>query len=252
MSLIEIVGIRGYIQTTYLAVYPDKLLLLDSGCYCDVDVILKYITTTLKRPITQLKTVMVTHMHPDHAGGAALLRKKTGCAIVSAVSDKPWYDGVMGRLNHLNDLALTYYVANRQGKSATKIWYNPRLNPDVEVRDGDCIPHFEDWIVLETHGHTDRDLSLWHMPSKQIYTADLILKIKDKFVSPYLVTLPYLYRASLEKVKALNPNKVLLAHGDVVEIKPEEFDALINQAPKQPFTVKNTIKQKLFDWRYSK
>ena len=252
MSLIEIVGIRGYIQTTYLAVYPDKLLLLDSGCYCDVDVILAYITNTLKRPVTQLKTVMVTHMHPDHAGGAELLKQKTGCAIVSAVSYKPWYYGVMGRLNHLNDLALTYYVAHRHGKPATKIWYNPILNPDIEVRDGDRMPHFEDWFVLETPGHTDRDLSLWHKSSNQIYTADLILKIKDKFVSPYLITLPYMYRASLEKVKALNPNKVLLAHGDKVEMKPEEFDALIKQAPQQPFTVKNTIKQKLFGWQYSR
>ncbi|HAR76107.1 MAG TPA: Zn-dependent hydrolase, partial [Psychrobacter sp.] len=31
MSLVDIVAVEGYIQTTYMAVYPDKLLLLDSG-----------------------------------------------------------------------------------------------------------------------------------------------------------------------------------------------------------------------------
>ncbi len=171
MDLIDIVAIEGYIQTTYMAVYADKLLLLDSGCRCDVYKILTYITDVLQRPVSQLKVVMVTHMHPDHAGGAELLKQRTGCQIVTAKSAQPWYKGILGRVEHLNDLGLTYYVANRQGKSVTNVWYNPILKADSEVKDGDCVPHFEDWIILETPGHTDRDLSLWHPQTKQAYTG---------------------------------------------------------------------------------
>lgn len=244
MSLIEIVAIEGYIQTTYMAVYSDKLLLLDSGCRCDVDKILAYITDTLERPVEQLKTVMVTHMHPDHAGGAELLKQKTGCQIVTAMSNKPWYHGVLGKVAHLNDLGLTYYVANRQGKSVANIWYNPILKADVSVQDGDSVPNFEDWMVLETAGHTDRDLSLWHPQSKQTYTADLILIIKNKFVSPYLITLPDAYRASLNKVKALQPDTLLLAHNKRVKMSDEDFEKLIERAPNEPreTTLKNGFK----------
>lgn len=234
MSLIEIVGIEGYIQTTYLAIYPDKLLLLDAGCHSDVDNILSYITDTLQRPVTQLKTVMVTHMHPDHAGGADLLKQKTGCQIVTAATYKPWYAGIKGRVSHLNDLILTYYVANRQGKPVTNLWYSPILKPDIEVRDGDTIPGFEDWVVLETPGHTDRDLSFWHQPTEQVYIADLFLKIKTKFVSPYLVSLPCSYRQSVNKVKALQPKTVLLAHGGRAHIQADDFDKILQQAPEQP------------------
>lgn len=234
MSLIEIVGIQGYIQTTYLAVYPDKLLLLDAGCHSDVDKILSYITDTLNRPISQLKTVMVTHMHPDHAGGAVLLKQRTGCQIATAAAYKPWYAGVRGKISHLNDLALTYYVANRQGKSITNLWYNPILKPDIEVREGDSIPGFDDWIIVETPGHTDCDLSFWHKPTEQVYIADLFLKIKTKFVSPYLVSLPCVYRASVEKIRALKPKTVLLAHGGRAHIEDEDFDKIIKQAPEQP------------------
>ncbi len=234
MSLTEIVAIEGYIQTTYLAVYPHKLLLLDGGCRCDVEKILTYITDTLKRPVSELKTVMVTHMHPDHAGGAALLKQETGCQIVTASTSKPWYKGVKGRANHINDLALTFYVASRQGKSITNIWYDPILKPDIEVVDGNKVPHFEDWTVLETPGHTDRDLSLWHEPSKQVYTADLILKIRKKFISPYLITLPYSYRDSLKRVKALEPDTILLAHGEKASICAEDFDILIEKTPDKP------------------
>lgn len=241
MSLVDIVAIEGYIQTTYMAVYPDKLLLLDSGCRCDVDKILAYITDTLKRPVEQLKTVMVTHMHPDHAGGARRLQQKTGCQIVTARSDKPWYHGVLGRVAHLNDLGLTFYVASRQGKSMSNVWYHPILKADITVQDGDPVPNFDDWIVLATPGHTDRDLSLWHPQTKQAYTADLILLIKNKFVSPYLITLPDAYRASLSKVKALQPEVLLLAHGKTAEIGDEDFEKLIKRTPNAPrkTTLKN-------------
>ena len=70
MSLCHIVRLDGYIQSSYLAVYPDKLMLLDGGCRPDVALVLGYIKNTLKRPISDLKVVVVTHMHPDHAGGA--------------------------------------------------------------------------------------------------------------------------------------------------------------------------------------
>lgn len=234
MDLIDIVAIEGYIQTTYMAVYADKLLLLDSGCRCDVDKILTYITDVLQRPVSQLKVVMVTHMHPDHAGGAELLKQKTGCQIVTAKSEKPWYKGILGRIEHLNDLGLTYYVANRQGKSVTNVWYNPILKADSEVQDGDYVPHFEDWIILETPGHTDRDLSLWHPQTKQAYTADLILVIKDRFVSPYLITLPDAYRASLNKIRALQPESLLLAHDKRAKVYDEDFDQLIEKTPNEP------------------
>ena len=246
MDLIEIVGLKGHIQTTYLAVYPDKLLLLDGGCRSDVTKILSYITDTLGRSIDELKVVVVTHMHPDHAGGVSLLKQKTGCLVVSADKPKPWYQGVQGRVSHLVDIGLAYFVASRQGKPFEYLWYDPILEPDVRVKDGDSIPFFDDWQILETPGHTDRDLSLWHRPSHRIYTADLILKIKTKFVAPYLVSLPKKYKQSLYKVMALNPDELLLAHGERVKLDQQVYLDLIDKTPEQPRTVSYTLRHKLF------
>ncbi|PNK61324.1 MBL fold metallo-hydrolase [Psychrobacter sp. FDAARGOS_221] len=238
MSLVDVVAIKGHIQNTYLAVYPDKLLLLDSGCRSDVEPILSYITQTLQRPVTQLKTVVVSHMHPDHAGGAKLLQQKTGCQIVAAAVSKPWYSGVKGRVQHLNDLALTYYVASRRGKSVTNLWYQPILKADMTLVDGDAIPGFEDWIAVATPGHTGCDLSFWHQPSKQVYTGDLILKIKNKLVSPLVINFPQDYKQSLAKVQALQPERVLLAHGGKVMMTDADFANLIQVAPDEPREMK--------------
>ena len=116
------------------------------------------------------------------------------------------------------------------------------------VIDGDIIPDFEDWQVLETPGHTDRDLSLLHLPSRQIYTADLIIKLRHKFVAPFPIYDPKAYIQSLQKVKDLQPSHVMMAHGRELIIDAATFDMLIKHAPKQRRTVKDTIRHMLF-WK---
>ncbi|MBH0087000.1 MBL fold metallo-hydrolase [Psychrobacter sp. SCQQ22] len=248
MSLCEIVRLEGYIQSTYLAVYPDKIMLLDGACRPDVPMVLEYIKTTLQRPITDLKVVVVTHMHPDHAGGAHKFREQTGCLIVSADKDTQWYSRIAGRTMHLVDMNLAHYVARRQGRSPKNLYYPAHLKADITVGEGDCVPGFDEWQVLETPGHTDRDLSLFHMPSRQVYTADLIIKLRHKFVAPFPIYDPKVYIQSLQKIKALKPSVVMMAHGCELEIDEATFDMLITQAPKHPRTIKDTIKHKLL-WR---
>ncbi|WP_218689579.1 MBL fold metallo-hydrolase [Psychrobacter sp. BF1] len=245
MTLSNIIRIDGYIQSSYLAVYPDKLLLLDGCCRADVPIVLRYIKNTLQRPISDLKVVMVTHMHPDHAGGAHKLREATGCLVVSADKPKQWYAGIGGQMMHLVDIGLAHYVANRQNRPFKKLWYSAHLQADIKVSDGESIPEFEDWQVLETPGHTDRDLSLYHLPTRQVYIADLIIKLRHKFVAPFPIYDPKSYINSLQKIKNLNPTKVMMAHGRELAIEDATFDMLIVQAPKEPRTVKDTIKHKL-------
>ena len=249
MSLCEIIRLEGYIQSIYLAVYPDQLLLLDGCCRPDVPMVLSYITTTLQRPISDLKVVMVTHMHPDHAGGAHQLRRITGCHIVAADKPRQWYHGIGGQLMHLVDTGLAHYVAKRQGRPFKRLWYPAHLHADITVQDGDHIPEFEDWQVIETSGHTDRDLSLLHLPSRQIYTADLIIKLRHKFVAPFPIYDPKAYIHSLQKVKELQPSNVMMAHGRELMIDAATFDSLIKQAPKYQRTVKDTIRHKIVWWR---
>lgn len=248
MSSCEIVRLEGYIQNTYLAVYPNKILLLDGGCRPDVAMVLDYIRLTLQRPITDLKVVVVTHMHPDHAGGAHKFREKTGCLIVSADKSRQWYSGLGGRAMHFVDMNLANYVARRQGRSLTNLYYPAHLKPDVRVTEGECVPEFADWQVIETPGHTDRDLSLFHVPSRQVYTADLIIKLRHKFVAPFPIYDPKVYIKSLQKIRDLKPSMVMMAHGGELAIDEATFDKLIAQAPKHPRTIKDTIKHKLL-WR---
>ena len=237
--------ISGYIQTIYFAVYDDKILLLDGCCKADVELIYDYITKDLNRPIEQLKAVVVTHMHPDHAGAANTLRKRFGCKVISGHATGGWYSNIDGLLMYISDIFLTKWVAKRLGKPRKNIWYFPWLRANFLLRDNDKIPNFEDWSVIATHGHTDRDISLFHQASKTVYVADLAVKVKNKFIPPFPVFYPNRYQSSLTKIEKLKPKKVILAHGGEVKISHEDYSHLLSLAPKTPITHWRATKSKL-------
>ncbi|PKG98325.1 MBL fold metallo-hydrolase [Paraglaciecola sp. MB-3u-78] len=241
----KIHGLKGHVQSIYLVEYPEKLLLLDGCCRADISMLEQFITVELSRPFSDLKLIVVTHMHPDHAGAAHKLRKKTGCEIVSANMPTQWYKGLNGRFMHLVDIALATWVASRMGKTRKNLWYSPYLKIDYALADQAKLPGFDEWCVMLTPGHTDRDLSVLHLPSKRIYVADLLVKVKDRFIPPIPVNYPNQYRASILKVQALQPASIMLAHGGEVTLSERDFDHVLTVAPRKPFTIWTPAKNKL-------
>lgn len=220
-------------------------MLLDGCCRADVPLLERFIQHNLTRSMTDLKVIVVTHMHPDHAGAAAALRDRYGCQILSAQKPKQWYRGLGGRLMHLTDIALSYWVARRIGKARKNLWYSPYLIPDIVPSNEMLIPGFEEWQVLETPGHTDRDLSVLHCPSGRVYVADLIVKVKKRFVPPFPVFHPNQYKRSIHQLCKANFNSIMLAHGGEVELSEADFDFLLDVAPEVPKTPWRAVKLKL-------
>ena len=243
--MIKLHQLDGYIQTILLAEYADRLLLLDGCCRADVSFIKHFITDTLKRPLTELQLVVVTHMHPDHAGAAHKLREITGCKIASANVEGQWYSGIDGVLMHLTDILLTRYVASKKNQKQRWLWYSGKLKPDYKLNDGDELPGFSDWQALATQGHTDRDLSLHHLPSNRIYIADLVVTTRKGFIPPFPIFYPNRYRKSLEKVARLNVESFILAHGGEVQLSAEDFEQLLEKAPTKPITHWRSAKTKV-------
>jgi len=237
--------LNGYIQSIYLAEYPDKLLLLDGCCRADVDTVIQYIEHELGRNRKDLTLIVVTHMHPDHAGGAHRLRDLTGCKLACGNVNGQWYSGIEGHLMHWTDIALTRWVAKRQGKPAKNVWYSAKLKPDIKLNDGDILPYFDDWRIIETQGHTDRDVSLHHMPSNKIYVADLIVKVKQKYLPPYPIFYPNRYKRSLAKIYQVQADKILLAHGGELTFDQKQYEQLLQRAPSVPLTHWRSVKSKL-------
>jgi glyoxylase-like metal-dependent hydrolase (beta-lactamase superfamily II) len=146
---------------------------------------------------------------------------------------------------HLVDITLTFWVASRLGKPNRNLWYSPHLKPDYRLTDQNILPGFADWCVLITSGHKDRYLSVLHKPTKRMYVADLIVKVKTRFIPPIPVYYPEQYLASLLRVKNLALNSVILAHGGEVTLTEHDFEHLFTVAPRKPKTIWASAKNRM-------
>jgi len=226
--------LQGYIQHIYLVESEQGLLLLDGCSRADVGNVCQFVKQELKRNLSDLKLIVVTHMHPDHAGGAHALRQRTGAKIACHPKAPGWYSGMAGRAAHLIDVALTWYVASRLSKPKRHIWYPAILKPDVLLAEGQALPVFSDWQVHYTPGHTDHDISLCYKPEGMLYVADLMVKVKGALTPPYPLCHPNQYRASLQKVADMPVSTLLFAHVKPMAHDTVEFAGVLQRAPVKP------------------
>lgn len=206
--------IPGYIENLFLAEYKHGLLLLDCGAVSDVKRIEDFCRQSLHRSPTEIKLAVVTHMHPDHAGGAVLLREKFGVPLASHQDLDRWYAGPGGCMQKVIDCFLMQSVAWRTHGKLEKGLFNSKVQADYLLADGDALPFFPDWTAVSVPGHTSHDLVLYNDNQSLLYVADCFLEVKGKYQTPLPVMFPEWLHASYEKMGALKASSLLIAHGE--------------------------------------
>jgi glyoxylase-like metal-dependent hydrolase (beta-lactamase superfamily II) len=209
--------IRGYISMIYLAVYADKILMLDGGSRSDAARVEKYCVNTLNRPVTDIRLCVASHAHPDHAGGAVELRKRHGIPVAAHPFIDRWYSGISGTLQHKVDCVMAHVVRAADRVSFQRIVSRRLVRPDIVLGDGGALPGFEDWQALHVPGHTLHDLALYNREAGVLYAGDCIINRNGKFNIPIPVFFHGAMRRSYGKLAALDARTIIPAHGNVVE-----------------------------------
>lgn len=234
--------ISGYIAKLYLVEYDHGLLLLDSGCSCDVPLVKSFIENELKRPFKDLKLVCVSHAHPDHSGGASFYQR-AGIPIAGKKECNSWYQGLSGFLAYLIDIFLTYYVAKRVRKERVyqNVLFPRKLTFDYFLEESKPLPFFKDWITLETSGHTSTDCSFYHQKSSTAYVADNLIFTSRGLIPPYPLFDPIAYRNSLSRYQTEKISTFLMAHYGKRELTAENIEKVKERASKKPRTHRTMI-----------
>lgn len=183
-------------------------------------------------PLKRVHTVVVTHSHPDHFGGASRLRKETGAEIVThrsfGVRWHPDADDLESprprtpRWNSTSPWGGTPPRPSLRRRAMMKVVYRgtsfvPR--PTVRLDDAQTISLAgREWVAVHTPGHTEDHLCLFDPAEGTFLSGDHVLPT----ITPHIGALathddPLAeFFASLDKVAALDERTsvVLPAHGD--------------------------------------
>ncbi len=157
--------------------------------------------------------VIVSHAHPDHAGGAAVLAARWPAAEFSKV---PW-----------------------TGADPVDVPWQPLADrATIAIGNGELA-------VIHTPGHAPDHVALWHEPSRTLFGADLI-QLGNTVVIPAsrggdLAA----YLRSLRLVRSLDPARVYPAHGEVIEDPLSLLDRYIAHRQHRENQVLNALESGL-------
>lgn len=225
----ELHTLKGYIETIYLALYSDKLLLFDCGCVCDASTIAEHIDRQLNIPKSAFRLGVASHAHPDHMGGATTLQERHDFKIAAPSHINEWYGGLSGTIQQWVDIQLAQFVArsNKKTKPKQRLAFQKTIEIDIPLIDGQQLPNFSDWIVFFTPGHTHHDVMLYNREAALLYAGDSIVKIGRDYILPIPMILKRQMWNSFEKIKYIEVKKLAVAHRGLYDV--ESFEAIIRQ-----------------------
>lgn len=210
----------------------EKCYLIDAGVTGSGEAVKRCIDK-LGRSFCDINAVFLTHAHPDHIGGAAEIKKASGCEIYISQREKKWAEDI--------DLQFTERpIPNFYGLVGSSVL------ADKTVNNGDKFS-LEDGITLRvigSAGHSDGSVSYLWEEKGILFSGDAIPNLKDL---PILTDI----KESKETLKRLKGEKGVkfccpawdeIYTGDEMEKKLlcgekylEKFEISVKNAEKQHF-----------------
>jgi glyoxylase-like metal-dependent hydrolase (beta-lactamase superfamily II) len=190
--------------------------------------------------LEDLRTLVITHNHPDHYGLAGRLVKLASCGVLmhhldavhieSRYVDMSSLEAEMERWLRIHGAPPDELMAMVKGSEAIL----ERINiakPDIEVSGGEKVTAGDsEWEIIWTPGHSVGHICLYERSQKAFLSGDHILNPISPSVGLHAQSMgnPLSdYLSSLESIRDLDVDMVLPAHGDEFAGFRERIDELM-------------------------
>jgi glyoxylase-like metal-dependent hydrolase (beta-lactamase superfamily II) len=187
---------------------------------------------------TKIKTIYLTHFHPDHSGLCGWMQQRTDAHVYMHEIDMNMMEQVWGENSvqtvQMKQMILDYGVPEQlSGDIIThmkKITNHVLPLPAVSSIGSQVEFNDQIWKVIHTPGHSAGHICFYQEEDQVLLAGDHVL---DK-ITPNISVWPgssqnplHEYVESLLKIKSFPAKKVYSAHGHVIENLDERVDELI-------------------------
>jgi glyoxylase-like metal-dependent hydrolase (beta-lactamase superfamily II) len=201
--------VRGFMSVPHLLVDADGAVLLDTGFPGDAARI-RHVMAEAGIGPRDVRAILLTHGHLDHAGSAAELRAWTGAPVYAHPLDQPHLDGTF-----------PYHGASRVaggletvGRAVTR--YRP-VKIDVPLADGAQLPWWGGLRVVHLPGHTVGHCGFYSAKHDLLFSGDLWVRFMMRTqISPRIFSDDFsLVPQSMKKARAFGARWVVPGHYDL-------------------------------------
>lgn len=200
--------VRGLMSVPHVLVGPDGVVLLDTGFPGDLKRIRRVMARVGAGP-RDVRAILLTHGHIDHAGNAAELKAWTGAPVYAHRWEQPHLDGVFP----YRGLARVCGVLEAAGRAVTR--YRP-VKIDVELNEGDVLPFWGGLRVVHLPGHTLGHCGFYSARHDLLFSGDLWVRfmMRTQVSPPIFSDDMSLVPASMRKARAIGARWLVPGHYD--------------------------------------
>lgn len=234
----------GGFARCYVIAEEDGLVVVDVGSIGQAQDVVQFISRQLNRSLEQIKYIVATHFHIDHIGGIGHLLQKAGektrVIFHQRVGDylrgsktlslqKNWLTGLLpaalqsaryiGRWGHLRFESLAGIPLPGLCHLVDLPYHAEKIHYFMDTSAARQPLGFGQWDVLETPGHTEDSVSLYHESSAELICGDLILNFEKD--GPGRVNSFYCNKGLILKTygdlcRSICPERIYPGHGEVI------------------------------------
>ncbi|WP_046242912.1 MBL fold metallo-hydrolase [Hymenobacter terrenus] len=208
----------------YLINEPHGLTLIDAGYARDKPDIIKAIRRLGKQP-ANIQQVILTHLHPDHAGGAAGLQQEFEGPVYAHAADATLIaEGICGRLS----VQVTPGFINWCLHKAIVLLGPRSITPVGQIRlinDSEVLPILAGLEVIHTPGHSAGHVSLLAEHEQLLFAGDVLVNFGGLKPAPVYED-PAAGKASVKKLAARSFDLACFGHGKPITNANQRFSQI--------------------------
>ena len=150
---------RGWVSSNNILLFDDdgSATLIDTGYVTHRDQTLQLVLHALGG--SPLKRIVNTHLHSDHCGGNALLKRELGAEIVIP-------PGLAAAVTHWDEAELGYRAC---AQDCDRFSYDALIEPGQNLAIGG-----QQWHCFASPGHDPHSIVLWNATERALVSADAL------------------------------------------------------------------------------